>query len=231
VTTTFPTTGTGRRLDLPAVLIAIAAAAISYGVAITLLIVAGPDDPGVAGVSQYLVSGLAPIVAVAVVYAVRVRGLAELGIRRVRARWLLIAAAAGVGAILLNILAAFVIFSLTGPPSDIQADYQAASAGGPLLLVLSLVAGAMLTPLGEELLFRGVLANWLLRFGPWLAVPLSSAIFAVAHGINYILPIAFIVGVVAVLLFRATGSIWPGVVVHAVNNGYSVLASALAAQS
>ena len=38
---------------------------------------------------------------------------------------------------------------------------------------------------------------------------------------------AFVIGLITALLFRATGSIWPGVIVHAVNNSYSVLADVL----
>jgi hypothetical protein len=48
--------------------------------------------------------------------------------------------------------------------------------------------GFRLTPLGEEAVFRGVLLNFLGRWGSWVAVPLSAAIFALAHGINNVLP-------------------------------------------
>lgn len=83
------------------------------------------------------------------------------------------------------------------------------------------------TPIGEEFLYRGVLANALSRCGPWIAVLGSSLIFALAHGINIVLLIAFIVGVAAALLLRRTGSIWPCVVVHACNNANSIILPAL----
>jgi uncharacterized protein len=223
---TFDPTSRTRPIDFATVAIAIGAALISYGVAITLLIVLRTDS-ATAGVSQYLVSGLAPLVAVAIVYVVRVRDLAALGFRKIAPRWILISLAAGVGAVLLSILATIVTVAVSGPPSDLQADYQAASSAGPLMVALALFAGAVLTPLGEELFFRGVITNWLLRFGGWVAIPVGAAIFAVSHGINYITVVAFVVGVIAGLLFRATGSIWPSVIVHAVNNAYAVLAAAL----
>jgi uncharacterized protein len=220
--------GTGQ-VDLGALVVAAAAAALSYGVAITLLI-ALPRPGALTGVTQYLVSGLAPLVAVGVVHAVRVRDLRAFGVRGVSWRWALVAVGGGVAAVLLSIAVTVVVVVLTGPPGDLQADYQAAARSGPALLVLTLLTGAVLTPVGEELLFRGVVANALLRvLSPWVAVPLSAAVFAVAHGISYITPVAFVVGVIAALLFRATGSIWPGVVVHAVNNSYSTLAAAFLA--
>lgn len=227
-TTNSPERPRGRPLDLPAVLIALGAAVLSYGVAVTLLIVV-PLEPETAGLAQYLVSGLAPLVAVAILVVVRVRGLGALGVRRIPVRWVLISIGCGVLAIVLSIAASVILILVTGPPSgDLQADYAAASRGGPLLLVLTLLAGAVLTPIGEELLFRGVVTNWLLRFGPWVAVPVGAAVFAPAHGINYVLPVAFVIGIITGLLFHATRSIWPGVIVHVVNNGYSIVADALA---
>ncbi|TDD35917.1 CPBP family intramembrane metalloprotease [Nonomuraea terrae] len=81
-------------------------------------------------------------------------------------------------------------------------------------------------PTRREGFFRGVLANTLFaRYQAWIAVVVSAAVFAVAHGINPILPVAFVVGVLAVLLFRWSGSIWSGVVLHGVNNATALLAS------
>lgn len=60
-------------------------------------------------------------------------------------------------------------------------------------------------------------------------VLVSAAVFAVAHGINYILPVAFVVGVVAALLLRRTGSVWPGVVVHGTYNAYTLVVPAILA--
>jgi uncharacterized protein len=217
-----------RPVDTITLVVAVAAAAVSYAVGIGSLL-AVRVEPAVAGVAQYLVSGLAPMVAVAIVYVVRVRRPAAIGLRAVGGRWITVAIGGGIAAIVLSILVSVVVIVIAGPPSDIQADYASASSGGPVLLALTLLAGAVLTPLGEELLFRGVVTNWLLRFGGWVAVPVSAALFALSHGVNNVLPVAFVVGVIAGLLFRATGSIWPGVVVHAIYNGYVITSTAIVA--
>lgn len=122
-----------------------------------------------------------------------------------------------------------VVITLTGPPSPLQDDYRAASGAGLVFFLLTILCGAILTPTGEEFLFRGVLANFLRRFGPWVMVLASAAVFAVSHGINDILPVAFVVGAIAAWLLWKTGSVWPGVIVHAVNNGYTVVVAAAAA--
>lgn len=219
--------GRRARIGWPEVGVAVLAAAVLYGLGIALIL-SVPDSPvWLPGLVQYAVSGLAPLGAFAAVLWLRVHDVRVFGVRRVAPRWLLISVALGLGVVVLNIALTVLVVVLTGPPSNLQADYQASAAAGGLAFVAVLALGAVLTPIGEEFLFRGVLTNALARYGPWVAVLGSSAIFALAHGINYILPVAFVVGVVAALLLRRTGSIWPGVIVHAVNNAYSLIVPAI----
>ncbi|WP_217428458.1 CPBP family intramembrane glutamic endopeptidase [Microlunatus speluncae] len=89
---------------------------------------------------------------------------------------------------------------------------------GVVGLVLTFVLLSVLTPIGEEFLFRGVIANALLRYGPVIGVLASAVIFALCHGTNLALPTALVVGIIAAEIMRRSGSIWPAVVVHAVNN-------------
>jgi membrane protease YdiL (CAAX protease family) len=84
--------------------------------------------------------------------------------------------------------------------------------------VLTFVFLAVLTPVGEEFFFRGVITNALLRYGPVVGVLSSSVVFALFHGINLALPSALVVGIIAAELMRRSGSIWPAVLVHTVNN-------------
>ncbi|MBF8193500.1 CPBP family intramembrane metalloprotease, partial [Nonomuraea sp. K274] len=157
--------------------------------------------------------------AFAVAVLIRIRGLAAFGIRRAKPRHFVVAAVLGFAAYLLGTIVAVIHMHVSGDTQNVQTSYQAAAAAGWCSLVLALVAGAIITPLGEEAFFRGVLANALFaRYHAWLAVVASAAVFAVAHGINPVLPVAFVVGVLAALLFRWSGSIWPGVVLHGVNN-------------
>ncbi|WP_328385211.1 CPBP family intramembrane metalloprotease [Streptomyces sp. NBC_00400] len=213
----------------------IAVAAVTY----VVLVAAGiavldsmPDEQAVArGVVGYAVSALAGLGAFGTAVIVRVRDLSAFGLRQVAWKWLLLGAGLGAGAYLLNIVVSIAYVHLSGDTSNPQGDYRAAAGGGALSFALTLLSGSIATPIGEELAFRGVLANALGRYGPWVGVIASSAIFALAHGLNVILPIAFVVGATSALLLRKTGSVWPGVCVHAVNNGISVLLPALLALS
>ncbi|WP_329081461.1 CPBP family intramembrane glutamic endopeptidase [Streptosporangium sp. NBC_01469] len=159
------------------------------------------------------------LIAFAAAVLIRIRALAAFAVRRAKPRHFMVAAVLGLVAYVLGTIVAVVYMLVSGDTQNVQTSYQAAAAAGWWSLVLALVAGAIITPLGEEGFFRGVLANPLFaRYQAWIAV------FAVAHGINPILPVAFVVGVLAALLFRWSGSIWPGVVLHGVNNATALLA-------
>ncbi|WP_423739026.1 type II CAAX prenyl endopeptidase Rce1 family protein [Clostridium botulinum] len=56
---------------------------------------------------------------------------------------------------------------------------------------------------------------------------ISSLVFILAHGLNEIFIPAFITGLTKSYLFYRTQSIWPGVVVHMVNNALATILSVL----
>lgn len=95
--------------------------------------------------------------------------------------------------------------------------------------MLQLLFLAVLTPLGEEFAFRGVLTNALSRYGVWVSGVVSTLVFAAVHGLNMALVPAFVVGSINAFLFLRTKSVWPGVLVHALNNAFVTVLAALAA--
>jgi membrane protease YdiL (CAAX protease family) len=48
-------------------------------------------------------------------------------------------------------------------------------------------------------------------------------IFAVAHGVNAVMPVAFVVGIATGVLLRLSGSIWPAIAVHVVYNSAGLI--------
>lgn len=182
------------------------------------------EDQATAGVLGLLASGFIGLVALVAAFLVRRPGWRVFGFRRARPRHVVLGAGLGLAAYILGVVVSLAYLALAGDISNVQTSYQAAAASSPWSLVLALVGGALATPLGEEAFFRGVVANTLLRrTRVWVAVVISAAIFAVAHGINPVLPIAFIVGVFTGLLFHWSKSVWPGVVLHGVNNATALL--------
>lgn len=90
-------------------------------------------------------------------------------------------------------------------------------------LMLSAVSAAVLAPLGEELLFRGVMLSAWERKGPKRAVMVTSMLFAMLHGSVLGLPGQFFCGIMLALLVLWSDSIYVGLAFHSVYNAGSVM--------
>ena len=97
----------------------------------------------------------------------------------------------------------------------------------PAMFVGSLFVMAILAPLVEETVFRGLLYGWIAgRWGTIAAWLLSSILFAAAHVELAHVILVFPLGLWFGWLRRRTDSLWPSIVAHMVNNGTAVLAAA-----
>jgi uncharacterized protein len=175
-------------------------------------------DPGVYGLILTSWTGVATLIAFAVAVRLRIRSLSAFGVRRTSVRWLLIGVGVGVVAFVLKGLSILAWIKVTGDTNNVQDVYGDGARGGLLSLVLSTMFIAVFSPFGEELLYRGIVTNALLRCGPFVGVVGSTVIFALMHGINNIFPAAVVAGLATAEIFRRSGSIWPGFVVHVVFN-------------
>lgn len=93
----------------------------------------------------------------------------------------------------------------------------------PFVLALMAFAAVVAAPLCEEVVFRGYLYPVAKRFtGPWIAAACSALVFSAAHGSLMALLPLFIFGLVLVLLYEKTGSLWAPVAVHFTFNGATV---------
>lgn len=84
-----------------------------------------------------------------------------------------------------------------------------------------LVVG-VLTPIAEEMVFRGAILRTLRKSlqqtTPWIPIALSALIFGLAHGNFAQFPHAFLMGLLLGWMYVRTNSIIPGVVFHWINN-------------
>lgn len=97
---------------------------------------------------------------------------------------------------------------------------------GPMDLVINLLVMAAIPALGEELLFRGVIQGTLLRSTGkvHLAVWITALGFALLHSEPFnLLPLLFLGGILGYLRVYS-GSLWPAVAGHFINNAALLVA-------
>lgn len=91
-------------------------------------------------------------------------------------------------------------------------------------VVLGFLIVAVLTPLWEEVLFRGAFLSGLSRrCSPFVAVVLSAALFAACHLVLLTFAYLFALGIALALVRRFHQNLWAPVLLHAVNNALVVL--------
>jgi sodium transport system permease protein len=90
----------------------------------------------------------------------------------------------------------------------------------PVAMLQYMLVFVVLPAVCEELAFRGLILSGLRRrFQPWMAIVLSSFLFALYHfNVFQFLP-AFVLGMVLGLLAVRSGSVLPGMLFHLLHNG------------
>ncbi len=158
-------------------------------------------------------------------------GLRDIGLRPLPWRWLV----AAIPALVIAYTAELVFGELGDavlPASPANQCHDIQSAYGSNLL-LGLIGVAVVAPLIEEVLFRGVIFGWMRGRMPLAAAVVgSAAVFASAHVLYLqwtLLPPIFAIGCVLAILYHYSRSLWPGIVVHASINTIATLALLLRA--
>jgi membrane protease YdiL (CAAX protease family) len=145
----------------------------------------------------------------------RARHLASGALAFVTAFWLL--AAAGLAAAWLHRVA-------TGeapPPRKILELLPCADPGPRVIMICITI---LLSPVAEEVFFRGVLFSSLrARCGFWAAALMSSLVFAGLHLSPVHFPSLLVLGLVLAWLYERTGSLWPAMVLHALHNAWVMI--------
>jgi membrane protease YdiL (CAAX protease family) len=135
------------------------------------------------------------------------------------------------GAMALAFIAYFVLSAiysaLVAPPCDKLPDDLGVKES-TLLAVLAGVFVIGIAPVAEEFFFRGFLFQSLRKsLGVWIAAPASGLIFGALHiAPDKLVPLA-ILGTALSYVFHRTRSLWPCIMLHALNNtiAFTVLLS------
>jgi membrane protease YdiL (CAAX protease family) len=202
--------------------VALSAQTVFAGIAIAIDSPVGEEDLSTAASIVLQTIGALAFVAIPVAIATMGRvpwreALRRLGLRRFRpSAWLWMLAAIGA-----YLVFAAVYVAIVGEPE--QEDIAEAFGSVPWQIFLIAIAA----PVSEEVFFRGLLFGGLRRRMPrLLAALVSAAVFGALHvftGASAVPPlIAF--GFILALLYEKTGSIVPGILLHALNNSVALAA-------
>lgn len=123
----------------------------------------------------------------------------------------------------LSALITFVVTRSGGELPPVQEDLQSALVDPVIGLLISAVV-VVLVPLGEELLFRGMLFSALRDRVPlWPAIGLSGLIFGLSHVEPLAIVLTFPVGMLLAWGFHRRGTLLTSVVAHGVFNLINVV--------
>ena len=124
---------------------------------------------------------------------------------------------------ILNMIYAVVWIGIIGEPSantDLGTDWESSSIDIAFLFL----SVAIVTPIAEELFFRGYLLDAINRkHGDWTAIIWSSILFGLVHIDPFTIGSAFIGGIIYVWLRMRTGSLLPSIACHMVWNMLALL--------
>lgn len=185
--------------------------------------------PGV-GIAQWL------FLALPIVMALQLGGFdpaRSLGLRPVGSRVLTGAGLVMFGALGLNSVVAWLqSFWIEIPVELVEALNEALSPSGPLEFATILMAVAVTPAVCEELVFRGIVLQSWHRWPAALAIGLNALLFGAIHWMPgsafRVLPAAVSGGFIAWAVWR-TRSLWVGVWMHLLNNGFLILAATVLA--
>ena len=91
----------------------------------------------------------------------------------------------------------------------------------PIYLVITLVSIAIIGPIAEEFIFRGVLLHRMMKkTSMWGGILISSILFGLLHADVFG---AFIFGVIASLLYLKTRNLLIPILMHIINNSIAVI--------
>jgi membrane protease YdiL (CAAX protease family) len=98
-------------------------------------------------------------------------------------------------------------------------------------LAVLLLYAALIVPIVEEFVFRGVLLRTISRyFAVWVAVLVQAVAFAVSHDDLSAYPVIFLIALMAAWLARRSGGLLAAITLHCVNNVFATLSIVVASK-
>lgn len=108
---------------------------------------------------------------------------------------------------------------------ELKLPEMPSTPNNPVGIIFFFLSTAVIPALIEEMALRGIIMQTLRRYGDMFAVICSALIFGLMHCNLMQIPFAIIAGVVIGYAVLVTESIWTGVIIHFLNNAFTVTVS------
>ena len=121
---------------------------------------------------------------------------------------------AGFG-LMVILVAAILLLAGVNPVALISANLPTTQPG----LFYFLVVGGILSPVAEEIFFRGLIYGYFRRWGMWTALLLSTAVFVMAHAVFHWIPLPQIIGgILFALAYEKEKDLMVPITIHVLGN-------------
>lgn len=88
----------------------------------------------------------------------------------------------------------------------------------PMVYTADFLGAVILAPIGEELIYRGVVLRCSAKISQKFAIFFSAFIFGIMHGNPYQFVLGFLLGIPLAMVTLKTGSLIPAIICHMANN-------------
>ncbi len=136
----------------------------------------------------------------------------------------------GMGVILLARVAQGLLLALTDHTKHVQSGFENfdVKSGLPGMTAISAVTAvvsmAIVAPIVEEIVFRGLLFGALAsRLGIVASALITAVLFGAVHGDPLLFPSIAALGFVTAIAYAATGNLWVAIILHALNNALGAI--------
>lgn len=103
-------------------------------------------------------------------------------------------------------------FGLYVPATDYVLEHS------PMVYLAEILGAVILAPIGEEMIYRGVVLRCSAKISQRFGIFFSAFIFGIMHGNPYQFVLGFLLGIPLAMITLKTGSVVPAIICHMANN-------------
>lgn len=130
--------------------------------------------------------------------------------------------------IISGILLSYVIEFLFNIGTDNSKTESLQTRLSTINFVIAFVSAAIISPIYEEIFYRGFLYRWFrAKYGLIVGMLISSFIFTIVHIPTFnTLPYTFLSGLIFAWTYEKTNSVYPAMIIHGTFNGLAIILTA-----